>query len=77
MREEVSRVLARASGRMELPSNDMKRQEGRYEKNAQEFSFGHPECEVPVDSSPRGDCERAPGRSLKSGEHQYRRYLRL
>lgn len=49
MREEVSRLLARAPGRMELPSNDVKRQEERYEKDAHEFSFGHLECEMSVD----------------------------
>lgn len=77
MREEVSRFLARAPGRTELPSDDVKRQEERHEKEAQEFSFGHLECEMSVDSSPHGDCKKAPGRKLKSGEHQYRRYLHL
>lgn len=47
MREEVSRFLARASGRTELPSNHMKRQEER-EERSQEFSSGHLECEMPV-----------------------------
>lgn len=56
---------------MELPSNDVKRQEGIYEKDAQEFSFGHLDCEMSVDSSPCGDCKRALGRRLKFGEHRY------
>lgn len=75
MREEVSRFLTRVPRRIELSFNDIRRQEQRYEKDSQEFSFGHLECEMPVDSSPLGDCKRALGRRLKFGEHQYRRYL--